>query len=212
MKIKKLTTLIAIVTSFALWAQKPMTPDYAKALYKTNFGVKAGVNLANQFAKFDNPNMGIELNTKTLTSFHIGFYGDFRLSEKSGVLAEVLYSQEGSDVNLGGLSFKQKVNYIKVPLLFSYAPFSNGLSFQLGPQFGFMVKDTIELDNNDGDPFVDADFKSFEFSTVFGAEYRVTKNLKVGARYNLGITDISNTDEGTFKNRNFQFYLGLDLF
>ncbi|MFD2587957.1 porin family protein [Croceitalea marina] len=212
MKIQKLTTVILVVASLSVWGQKPITPDYAKEAYKTNFGVKAGLNISNQTAKYDIPDASIQLTTTATSSFHIGFYGDFKLSEKTGVLAEALYSQEGSDVDLQGIDFKQRVNYIKVPLLLNYRPFSNGLSFQLGPQFGFMVKDTIELDNNDGDPFVDADFKSFEFSAVVGAEYRFTRNFKFGARYNLGISDISNTDEGTFRNRNFQLYVGFKMF
>ncbi len=212
MKFQKLTTLAAILTSFAIWSQEPMTPDYAKDAYKTNFGIKAGLNLANQTAKYDIPDQDIQVKTTTLSAFHVGFYGDFRLSEKAGILSEVLYSQEGSNVNLQGIEFKQKVNYVKVPVLFNYVPFSNGLSFQVGPQVGFMVKDTIELDNNDGDSFIDADLKSFEFSAAVGAEYKFTENFKIGARYNLGITDISNTDEGTFRNRNFQFYVGLNLF
>ena len=212
MKIQKLTTLLAVITSFAIWAQEPMTPEYAKDAYKTKVGIKAGLNLANQTAKYNIPETTIQVSTSTLTTFHMGLYGDFRLSEKAGLLAEVLYSQEGSMVNLLGIGFKQKVNYIKVPALFSYAPLSNGLSFQLGPQFGFMLKDTIELDNNDGEDLIDADFKSFEFSAVLGAEYQITQDFKIGARYNLGITDISNTDEGTFRNRNFQCYLGFDIF
>ena len=200
MKTKSLLTILLIFTSITFFAQK------------NNFGVKGGVNLSNQNASIDVPNLPVTITTIGISSFHLGVFGEINLSEKSSILTEVLYTREGSMVNLQAIAFEQKVDYIKIPILYSHNIFTDNLSVHFGPQFGYLVKDYVEFDNNDGDPFTDADFKSFEFSTVLGAEYKINKKLKVGARYNLGITDISNTDEGSFKNRNLQFYVGFQIF
>jgi hypothetical protein len=212
MKIKKVFTILVGIITLQLAAQAPVTPDYAKAIGSFKIGIKGGANLSTQKASIDVPGFPVAITTSNISSFHVGVYGELRLNEKATLIPEILYTQEGSMVNLEAIAFKQKVNYIKVPLLFSYTIFTEGLSLHIGPQFGFMVKDVIELDNNDGDPFIDADFKSFEFSSSIGAEYKISQKFKVGARYNLGLSDISNSDEGTFKNRNLQFYVGLNLF
>lgn len=217
MNIKKGFTILAAIIAMQLNAQQPVTPDYAKDLSNFNYGFKAGANFSSQqFSPNQNFIEGVNINNSSLTSFHVGFFAGFKLSEKIGLNTEIIYSKEGSKVSLENpflaISFKQKLDYLRIPVLLDFNPFSNGISFHLGPQIGFILKDHITLDNNDGDPGIDSDFKSFDLSAVIGAELQLSKKFIIGARYNLGLSDISKTGEAKYKNKNLQCYLKYTIF
>ena len=197
-----------------------------------SFGVKAGLNLSNQNFEYDERYEDISTTTSFSTLIHIGLYSHIPFSQKIGFQPEILYSREGSKIRLSGfgdlskslekmdfqpktlqssLDFKQTVSYINVPLLLSIKPFNNRFSILTGPQLGFLVKDEINIDIDDGDG-VDTEFKSFSFSGVIGMNYEILKGLSLGARYNFGLSNVSKEVIGTIKNNTFQIYLGYKLY
>lgn len=210
MKLKFLSIYLIMLSSFAVFAQNG-TASYGNAKETFNFGIKAGINLSNQNIDYNIPNFPFNINTSSLTSFHIGVFGEFIFSDKVSLQPEVMFSREGSKIDMDVLKFNQTVSYIKAPILLKLRPFNSGLSVLAGPQLGFLVNDDLDLDIDDGE-LLENSFKSFEFSVAFGLEYDITNRFSIGGRYNLGLTDVSDTDEASLKNNNLQFSLGYKLF
>lgn len=132
MKINTVFRILAAFIAIQLTAQTPITPGSAKAIGSYNFGIKAGVNYSNQNIGYDSSLISLSVDTNTFTSIHFGVYGEFMLSEKLCIQPEVLFSREGSKIDLEFVDFYQIVNFIKVPTLLKLKPFNNGLSFLVG--------------------------------------------------------------------------------
>lgn len=217
---KLAVSLIALLLSSGLYAQA-VTPDYAKAFTKPIIGLKAGVNLNNQNISQNTGGTTLNVDTNNFTSWHVGVFGQFMLSEKLGLQPELLYSIEGSNIVIAGpagletvaFEIEQKLSFLKVPVLIKFIPFNNGFFVYAGPQMGFLLSDEINTNPNDGsvEP-LDSAFKSFEFSGVVGAEYFFSKSVLIGGRYSRGLSDLSNTSDASLKGETVQFYLGLKLF
>ena len=212
MKIKLLTISLLIFTSYALFAQKG-TASTGIAKEKSNFGLKFGSNATSQSLEYDNSlaSPPFALKTSSLTSFHVGVFGEFILSKKIELKSEILYSKEGFKMDIGVVNFIQSLDYIKVPVITKFKPFANNFSVLAGPQFGFLINDNVDL----GGVLVqviDDSFKDFEVSAILGFEYDVTNRFIIGVRYNFGLTENSNDKAISYKSNNFQTYLGFRLF
>lgn len=208
MKLKFLSISLLTLISYNAFAQKG-TAGYGTAHETFNFGVKAGINVSNQNLKYDIPDFPFDIKTSSLTSFHVGVFGEFILSDKIELKPEVFFSREGSKINLDVLKFNQTISYIKAPVLIKIKP-SGDLAILAGPLFGFLIDDKIDLDVDDGE-LIENSFKSFELSATLGLEYDISNYFIIGARYNFGLTDSSNDDIASLKNHNFQAYLGFRI-
>ncbi|HEX4373929.1 MAG TPA: porin family protein [Puia sp.] len=174
-----------------------------------NFGLKAGVNLANA--------TGSDAEGSSMrVSFNAGALAQISLNDMLSVQPEVYYSDQGAKVKfdngLGGtVTGTQKLGYINVPVLVKYTT-SSGFFVQTGPQIGFLLsaKASAAGQSSDEKSF----FKSTDFSWAFGAGFLTSMNIGIDARYNLGLSNIENTGNsggtGTIKNGVIQigvFYL-----
>jgi len=169
----------------------------ANAAYaqKVQFGVKAGVNLAN-FNDDASP------NSNSKAGLNIGALAHIHLNENWAVQPEVVYSMQGAEFNNGT---KAKVNYINIPVLGQYM-FANGFRLQTGPQLGILTSSKAKS----GDVEIDTDngYKNTDFAWTFGAGYLFPgTGVGIDARYNLGISDISKSESTDLKNRVWQFGL-----
>lgn len=151
------------------------------------FGFKAGYNLANFGGDVE--------NNKALSGFHLGGFVEIPVSEKFAIQPEILYSAQGakseySETYMGyTINYKSelKFDYINIPVMAKYYVMDK-LAVMAGPQFGFLVKaDANGLDVKD-------EVKKFDFGVGVGANYYFTENIFAGARYNFGLSNIS--DEG----------------
>ena len=158
------------------------------------FGLKAGANFAGQAVK--------EISVKTAADFHIGAYANVNLSGKIGVSPEILYSAYGSDWEGQRADF----DYISIPVMFRYKPVSL-LSLEVGPQFSFLTKAVVE---NEGD--VKSYLKNSDFGLAFGAGVHLPLGFNAGARYVIGLSDISKASSQSIKNRDLQIYVGWTFF
>jgi hypothetical protein len=178
----------------------------AVANAQIQFGVKAGVNLAN--LSLSNNNSGISLSNKT--DFNAGALLSIPLFSSFHLQPEVMYSNQGASTVISGTTYKINYSYLNVPVLFKYQH-ETGLFAETGPQFGFLLsaKQTAS-----GQPTSDtkSDTQSTDFSWAFGVGYKIPIiNLGIDARYNLGLTNLaksSSNADGTAKNSVFQ----IDLF
>lgn len=212
MKLKKIALILfTLGVALKVGSQESIATNFDNKKYKLSFGIKGGLNVSEQSITYNTNDIAFTLTPINTSSFHFGFYVDFKITNNIGLLSEFLYSEEGSLVNLQIIAFKQKLNYLKVPVLAYYQLFNDRFNIHLGPQFGYVINEKIEFESDVVDEFISSDFKPFEISMATGVEYYITKRVRIGARYNLGLTNISNNNEAKFKNRNFQFYLGVNL-
>jgi len=164
---------------------------------KTSLGIKGGLNFATLV-----DDGGI------LTSYHVGFNLEHNLSEHLLLQPELLYSRQGADIGLFFYDLTQRLDYVNFPILLKYRPFSKPVDVVFGPRIGFLISDEFESDFTDDieNPYV-GDYKSVDFGLDFGIEAKLNKNLGVGARYGLGLTDVLDNGEETFKTAYFQLFL-----
>lgn len=154
------------------------------------FGIKAGAN----FSKFSGPDAKLgNASPKFKPGFAGGGLVNIGITEMFSVQPEVLYSMEGSIYKEGGNKLIFKTDYINVPVLVQYnSPI--GIYAETGPQVGFLMSAKM----SDGSNSMDAkeSFKKINFSWGFGAGYKLSNGLGIGARYNLGLSNIAANDNG----------------
>jgi hypothetical protein len=158
---------------------------------KVQFGVKAGVNLAN----FNND---ASPNSDSKAGLNIGALAHIHLSQQWAVQPEAVFSMQGAEY----VNNKVKINYVNIPVLAQYM-FANGFRLQTGPQLGILTSSKSKA----GDLEVDSDdyYTNTDFGWSFGAGYLTKSGLGVDARYNLGISDITRNEVNDLKNRVWQF-------
>jgi Outer membrane protein beta-barrel domain len=169
---------------------------------QVQFGVKAGVNVAN--LNLSGGPSGFVFNTKT--DFNGGIFVSVPLFSSCSLQPEVMYSGQGASFKDSLLTIKDNYGYINVPVLFKYQH-SSGLFAEAGPQIGFLLSANEKAGAQTFD--MKSNINSADFSWVFGIGYKLQLGLGIDLRYNLGLVNLakgSNTD-GTIKNSVFQFGL-----
>lgn len=147
------------------------------------FGVKGGVNFSNLTGE------GVEADGTT--GFYVGGLADISLTDEFHFQPEVLYSMEGAkDASL---------TYLRIPLMAKYY-IADSFALLAGPSLGFKV--------GAEDDFIDEATKSMDFGLGIGAAYELENGFFFDARYNLGLSNISDVEEGDLKNTNFQVGVG----
>lgn len=171
------------LASFFLHAQNP----------SVNFGIKGGLNVASL-----NVVNGVDFNS--LASAHLGALAHIHVTSHFAVQPELFISgQGGKDGNE-----KIKLIYMNIPLLLQYMT-GNGFRLHTGPQLGVLLSAKDKIGSVETD--IKNDFKSVDFSWVFGASYLFPgSGLGIDARYALGI---SNINEGNTTVQNRVFAIGL---
>lgn len=169
----------------------------------SNFGIKGGYNLA--AVSFDE-----DSETGQRHGFHIGFYGESFLTESIALQVELMYSQQGYEIEDNGGTFTQKLDYINMPLMFKMYPDDN-FFLEVGPQVGLAISHEEEFDSNFNlfDTSQEFDPSSFDWGVNFGGGFKTDSGVSLGVRYHLGLGDIY--DEGSPKNRMWQFSIGFDF-
>lgn len=189
MRLYSIAIIAAILTTTAVTAQN------------MNIGIKGGLNLYN----IDNDNSS-EYDTKI--GFHAGLLAHIHLSRQFAVQPELVYSAQGAKYTVGGVESKLNLGYINVPVLLQYM-FDNGFRLQAGPQLGFMLNAKTKIGDTKTD--VKDQFKTVELGLAAGVGYvHTASGFGIDARYNYGLSDISESDAVKSANRGFQvgvFYL-----
>lgn len=183
---------------------------------QTKFGAKAGVNISNLKGDSESANSKVGI--------YVGGYANLKISEQFAFQPEVLYSAQGAKES-GNLEIDQlgrvwadvkyKLNYINVPLMIKYYPVK-GFNIEAGPQIGFLVDSKMNIKGHvtstqqkfDTNEKMNSLLKSVDFGLNVGLGYEFENGLNLGARYNFGLTNISNVEEGKIKNSVFSLGLG----
>ena len=188
---KILFLLVFTLIGFAIQAQ-------------VRFGVKAGVNLT----KFSGSDAG---DNDFLLGYAGGGLVNYKLADAVSLQGEVLYSLEGAsskDVEEGiNVKTKAKLGYINIPVLAQYNH-SSGFYAETGPQVGILASAKASM-SAEGESYsydMKDQLKKINFSWGIGAGYKLSNGLGIGARYNLGLTNIADNDS---KVKVGGFHIGL---
>ena len=137
-----------------------------------DLGVKAGVN----FATISDAEEGLS----NKTGFQAGVFAALKLGDKIGIQADVLYAQQGAELN----ATEFDLTYVNIPIVLKYYVFG-GLNIQAGPQFGILVDDNIkELS------FGVVEAEKTDISGVVGLGYDLPFGLRIDGRYNFGFSEV----------------------
>jgi len=197
MKLKQIVfTALCMILSTTVWSQ-------------TSFGVRTGVNFASAQFVTD----GVKLSSTTKAGLNIGVFANFALKERLSLQPELSFSQMGTkleDID----EESQTLNYISLPVMAKYA--INNWGIFAGPQLSFLTSAKAKYEGETES--ISEYYKSTDFSLVFGTDYSISKKLFVGARYQLGVTNIGvepkdeyeyEYDQPTNKMRNRNFTLSI---
>jgi hypothetical protein len=165
-------------------------------------GAKAGANIF----KVD----GSSMKDEFIFGYNVGAFAEINFTKEIGIQPEVMWNQTNfrtgarfNDIYPEGVNdVKGKLNYLSIPILFSYTP-AKIISFQLGPQFGVLLNQDKSLVKNGEEAF-----KKGDFSALGGVQLNIG-GVKIGGRYVIGLTNINDIDnKEKWKNQGFQVYLG----
>lgn len=168
---------------------------------EVSLGIKGGLN----FADMDVSNF----STKNRTGFHGGAFALFKFT-KIGIQPELIFSQQGTELQYNGGSSEANFNYINIPVIFKLYTVA-GINLQVGPQFGFLANDP-EVKDPQGQT-IESAYKNSDFSLGLGLGWDLPLRLSVDARYNLGISEINDdASSEAIKNQVWQISVGYKLF
>lgn len=153
------------------------------------YGVRASLNVSN--LDFD-PDANFE--NKHRNGFAFAGFVDYGFTEDLSLRTELQWSAEG------GKEESIRANYLQLPILLKLAT-SDRLSFMAGPQIALKT-----WKNSDG-------FSTLAFSGVIGAEYMITDELFIDARFAYGLSNILDDEETDLeaKNHVMQFGFGIKI-
>ncbi|MBO9571638.1 MAG: PorT family protein [Chitinophagaceae bacterium] len=170
-----------------------LAASFYGASAQVQFGAKAGVNIANL--------TGDDVDgLKSKIGFNVGAFAEIPVTEKFSVKPEAVYSDQGAKVDGDG-DGKLNLGYINIPVLAKYN-IAQGFFAETGPQIGFLLSAKAKSDGESVD--IKDGLKSTDFSWAFGLGYELTQGFGVNARYNLGLSSISDDDNVKTKNGLFQ--------
>lgn len=171
---------------------------------QVSIGLKGGPN----FASIDTEGSAGS-NYKSRTGFHVGAFTLIKLT-KIGIQPEILFSQQGSKLKVGGKDLENDFTYFNVPIIIKLYTIA-GINLQAGPQFGFVTKAEQEY-LDDSNKVRTADIKNklkgSDMSLALGVGWDLPFGLTIDGRYNWGLSDINDATGGTVKNQVWQFSIG----
>jgi len=158
------------------------------------FGVKAGVNFANQTGDVSTD---FDIDKEGITSYHAGLVAEIKLLDRFAIQPELLYSTQGATYKYAAEEFKNELGYLSIPVMAKFY-LTDSFSLEVGPQASFLLS---EKDNVD---FEDAE--TFEFGINAGLGFKLTENFFIQGRYGLGLTEASKNAD--VKNSTVQLSVG----
>ncbi|RMA64162.1 porin family protein [Ulvibacter antarcticus] len=164
-----------------------ITTSFAQGEFR--MGAKAGPNLGNRIG------------------FHLGALIEVPISDKISLQPEILYSSQGTKIESGFFGAQVetdiKLDYLNFPILGKYH-ILKGLSAELGPVIGVLVKAESKVDGRSRDS--KEYYENIDIGIGIGASYLTSIGLFGSLRFNKGITNTNTTSEESLyynsKNQN----------
>lgn len=190
---KKISLLtLVVMTAFAVQAQT------------ASFGLKGGLNLAT----WSKNNSGVGYQNRV--GFNGGLFAHIPAGYNLAIQPEVVYSSQGTKYTIGNVEHNLALNYVNIPVMIQ-AMVGRGFYAEAGPQIGFLTGTADKVADRETGYFSTNDFKKTDVAVGLGVGYLGTSGLGIGARYNLGLTNINNVGNNSIKNNVLQIDLMLNL-
>ena len=149
----------------------------------------------------DNDDSNIERKATFSTNFGIG--AGYNFNESIGIGADALYSLQGQKYEVSGVELNQKLEYVKIPVFFSYnTDPSKTTSFygKIGPQVSFLTNAKITAPDGK-DAFVENKDR-YEDVTIggmanAGVQFKLSPNIFLQTGLNFDY-DFSNAENKNF--------------
>jgi hypothetical protein len=151
---------------------------------QVKFGLRGGINLSKE--KYEES--GISITSDNRVGLHAGIFIQIPVSEMLSFQPEFYYSQEGGQVKVNGITAKDLLDFVNLPLLLKITP-TQKFNIVLGPQFGFLASAQSEIDGDKNDI---EGVKSVNTSFVFGAGFNIADDIELFGRYQAGITNLND--------------------
>ena len=204
---KRLLIFFLIFTSANVFSQGKKFDPNADHENFFRIGAKAGVNV--------NKINGQAYKDGFNYNYLLGVFMQFNFSKTFGLQPEFNFVQSSSeftnssstiydDLFLNGSQKKAKLDYLKVPLLLNInvGP-SKRVKLQVGPQYGNVLKQTVDSLKSTGDIFKKADW------SAVGGLWLQIPFINLGARYEVGLTNLNDIDnQQKWKSQAFTIFAG----
>lgn len=195
----------------------------AGAQAQVSYGLKAGVNLG-KYSNLD--------NAKNNTSFYVTGFADLPVASQFSIQPGISLQGKGvkgtsSIGEVANIESTTNVMSIEIPVnAVYYIPTgaSGSVFLGAGPYAGYNISGKTKLTGNlgsyTGDKEWDLDFsgddkdmKAFDAGVNFLAGYKLSNGFLINAGYNLGLTNLSpsNNADNKFSNRVLSFGVGFQF-
>ena len=121
-----------------------------------------------------------------------------------------MYSGKGTKLDVADETANLNLNYLEVPIWGRYN-LESGLHFDLGPYIAFLMGAKFDGESEIGDEKVKDSYTSTDFGVGFGLGYELESGLGFAANYNLGLANISDSDDGDLTNNLIKFSISYRL-
>lgn len=165
-------------------------------------GIKAGAN----FSSWRGDDIDSD-EIDMLIGFYFGAYYNVKVSDRFSIQPELVYSGEG--VKSADDDFKYKFSYLNLTPLARFNT-ASGFFVGTGPQLGFLLSAKAKDEDNSVD--VKDSFKGINFSWALALGYEMKSGFGIYGRYNLGLSNIVDSDDSDIKTGVIQVGLRYNLF
>ena len=156
----------------------------ASLFAQIGIGVKAGLN----FANVTDPG-GINANSRS--GYMVGGYISPKPKKLIGFRSEILLSRQGYDFKTGNNTGTVDLDYLLLPQLITLN-FAKRFEIHAGGQIAFLLNAKADSTNNNNSGSIMEYFKRFDYGVVGGVQVSPISGLFIGARINIGLSDIND--------------------
>jgi len=196
----------------------------------SKYGLIGGLNYSNVLGDI---NQG---DSDYRSSFHIGAFAEFPISEKIAFAPQIIYSSQGyknssNDFNFGNIESSvfagdseykgsRRLNYLNMPLLFKFN-LTRKFSLDVGPQVGFLINDALVVEKEEGILGLNQRTRDnnggafkLDYGLKLGVSYDINKKMFLQLDYFYGLSNIAkgNSSDIYANNSVFNLSVGYSLF
>lgn len=166
-------------------------------------GLSLSVKATPQFSFLQNSddNDNSALKKKATFNSNFGVGAGYQLTPNAGVGIDVLYSFQGEKSEVLGVDVNQKLEYIKLPIYFSYnTDDAQAVSFfgKVGPQLSLLTNAKISAAGSDKFISNKDKFEKVTFGAMAnaGVQFKLSENifLQTGLQFDYDFTNAENKD------------------